>query len=214
MTVYVIACTDRKWAERKPHSIFELWTLAIAGPYDHVEIAVIRDSHVYGFWLTSQTKYATYGLRPDNGLKTKYSPIDWYLLETMSVEEELELISRCTKLSRYGERTFHAMKMMMSGFPIPDPDLASRWLRLLDPRGGGEGEEATMRLEGLDDPSSSYCAAACAEVLGFADFDTMTANDLVEACKVRFKARVVKDPIPEVHTSVRDPANILRSRFL
>lgn len=182
------------------------------GPYDHVEIAVIRDKHVYGFWLTNYTKYAVYGIRPHKGLEARYATIDWYRLEGMTLEEELGLIARCSKMSCYQERVIHPMKMMMSAFPIQDPELAEYWLKILDPTSNLENNP--MRVDQMNDPASSYCAAVCGEVLGLAEFDTMTPNDLVEACKERYQAKLVNDPFPQVPTSFRDPANIIRSRCI
>jgi hypothetical protein len=221
MPVYVLACkkkpkrkktTIEDGHEETSHpsppspSFLELWIQAIKGPYDHVELAFVRDRQVFGYWLTNNSRFARYGDRKRARLYQNYD-VTWYELKGILVEVQYQIQEKCAQLASTHARRMSWMKMMMSAFPFQQTDIVIFFIMLMDPDSELVGSSAE-----LNDPNTSYCAAACGEVLGLEAYETFTASDLVQVCTEKCGAVEVPDPVATRRThTIRNAAGILRA---
>ena len=229
MTVYLIARTG---VLKRHFGYLELWAKALSGKSDHVEIAFIRDRVLYACYVTKWSVVAVFCRRDLSGL-LENGVLAWYRLDGISHERELRLEERCRDLVASGDYYFSAIKMMYSAMPFRDPAVAKLMEGTAQPvvvRTVSSAKEGAAAAAGASSGSahlrkanasawdtshkrSTYCAALCAEILGFPDPEQYTASDIVILCQEKLRAQLVDKPVFDtgVPAPVRDQANIVRA---
>lgn len=214
MTVYLLVCTSAP--EDEDGNFLAAWMRAIKGDAAHVELVFFRDRMCMTYWLTGNSVYARYGARDVSGLEEKFQ-LHWLELPGISSERAGEIETLCATMHQTNARKMSAAMMLLSAFPIRSAFLLPYVLAVVDPR---YAREVKVFRDDSDDPDSSFCAAACAEVLGIPSFRQCNPCDLIAECIDRFGGRFVAEgPLPEsapvqVDGGIRDSARIIRSEYL
>jgi hypothetical protein len=204
MPIYLVAAIKKH--TKNSLGFFELCIQAFKGPYDHVEIAFVRNHKVYACHVTKYSKHVLFGSRDYGEFKIKYH-LHFYRLDVFTPAREYELEARCRRMAVQPKRFSWYMEMM-SAFPYPDITLAAMVFPFVE-----VGEKLDVNdVHGSNPSRYTFCGALCAEILGIEGPTKMTATDIVHECILHFKAILeTEDPLPREPQSLTDPAGIVRN---
>lgn len=216
MPVYVVAAILHR---TRPEGFLELWTRAIKGPYDHVEIAFINGRDVFACYITRKSMVAQFVRRSYYDM-LQMANVFWFRLPNISREAELELEHKCRRIVGKGDLYQSSTMQVMSAFPIRNEQLVRSWMPIIEPPPPPDPDETeeerkwdeeTRRSAWSVHPRMTFCGALSAEILGFEDPAHCTASDVVVLAQRHLNAKLEKKPVQDMDPRIQDDANIVRS---
>jgi hypothetical protein len=215
MPVYIVSCTENSKVNR--YHFLRLWTKAIKGPVDHIELVFTSDENfMKSYWVTYRSKTVRYAARDYTITKEHYTLL-WYKLNNISFDTEMHLRTFCEKKSKENIHMSYIM-MITSALPIVFSFIIRFWIGINETAATSKADVNALCAHD-DKKKYHFCASLVIEAfneikqLNDIDGKKCTANDVIVHALSRNLIQSCPEPLVKKQTNADNSMpGIIRSR--